>query len=172
MKKFESRSFQSPKTGRDYLIHQGSCLPPHLNHVEKLTTICNQADIYQLFKKLEGRPYSNEDALSFLKWIDEGWANQTHFVFLVTSSGGEIVAALDIKSENLEAAEIGYWCDQDHRGITSTAVLIMVEWAKEQGYQSLFAKPINVRSACLLDRAGFTRRDCRESEFGQWTTKF
>ncbi len=169
MQTFKSRNFQSPKTGGTYVLHQGNQLSPYSKHVKTVAIICNQDDVYQLFTGLKGRPYTEENAAQFFQWIDQGWKNQSHFVFLATTSDGEIAAALDIKSSTLDAAEIGYWCDQRHRGITSTAVLLMMEWAKNQGYKTLFAQPINTNSTALLARVGFTKNDVPESSYGHWT---
>lgn len=168
MELFKSRDFQSPKTGESYVLHQGNQVPIHSENIQTVTSICNQDDVYALFKGLKGRAYSEDDAVKFFQWIDEGWKNQSHFVFLATTKAGDIAAALDIKSNTFSAAEIGYWCDQRHRGITHAAVLLMIEWAKDRGFQSLFAKPINTRSAALLARVGFMKSDSPDSVYGHW----
>jgi RimJ/RimL family protein N-acetyltransferase len=157
------------KTGVEYLIQSGNRLVPSAHHLSDIAEICNQDDVYALFKRWEGRAYSEDDAHQFLEWVASGWIRLTHFVFLVTTRDNHIVAALDIKSNDLAAAEIGYWCDQRHRGITSSAVAVMITWARKNGFRSLFADPVNQRSTALLERLGFVRQKAEANGLGRWT---
>jgi RimJ/RimL family protein N-acetyltransferase len=125
----------------------------------KIVEICNQAAVYEfLFRaKLAGRPYEADDARKFIKWMAAGWKKQEWFVFLVRNSQGEIIAAIDIKSNDLESAEIGYWADQNFPGTISNAVNKLIDLAAKAGFKSLFAttKPNNARSQSVLLRNGF-----------------
>lgn len=127
--------------------------------IEKIVSICNQEPVYGfLFReKLKGKEYQREQAESFIKWIVEGWQEQTHFAYLIRRDGGEIIGAVDIKSNYLERAEVGYWADGNYSGIMSNAVAKLVELAKAAGYKSLFAtaKLDNQRSQNVLLRNGF-----------------
>lgn len=129
--------------------------------INKIVEICNQEAVYDfLFRsRLEGRPYTSDDAKGFIKWMAEGWIEQKWFVFLVRNDRNEIIAAIDIKSNNLESAEIGYWADQNNSGTISNAVEKIIELAKKAGYKSLYAttKPENERSQKVLLRNVFAR---------------
>ncbi len=65
---------------------------------------------------------------------------------------------MDIKSANLESAEIGYWLSAHHSGVMTNAVCALVQLARDAGYAELFAliRPTNTRSANVVARAGFT----------------
>ncbi|MHB9020159.1 MAG: GNAT family N-acetyltransferase [Minisyncoccota bacterium] len=147
--------------GEKYEIFGGPNMVFSDNDVEKITKICSQKDAYDiLFKnKLNGKPYTEENAHSFINWIKEGWKNQTHFVFLIRKKDSEIVGAIDIKSPDLNRAEIGYWADEDYRGFMTNTVNELSSLAKEIGYIKLFAGVItkNHKSIAVLERAGFKK---------------
>jgi RimJ/RimL family protein N-acetyltransferase len=44
------------------------------------------------------------------------------FIFAIQSSNGEIAGAIDIKNEELDGGEIGYWIHKDHSGLALNAV--------------------------------------------------
>lgn len=169
MENLEPTPIKNLKTGVEYLIQSGNRLVPSPKHLSDIATICNQDDVYALFKGWKGRAYTEDDARKFLEWIASGWTLLTHFVFIVTTKENEIVAALDIKSNELDGAEIGYWCDQRHRGVTSSAVFVMMEWARKNDFRSLFANPVNQKSAVLLKRLGFVRHEVEANSLGRWT---
>lgn len=145
----------------------------------KICEMCNQPLIYDvLFKeRLNGLPYSLQDASKFIQWAAEGWKCQQWFVFLIRRNQGlgEIIAAIDIKSPNLENGEIGYWADCNHHGIMTNAVRRICELAFRAGYRNLFAcaLPTNKRSQSLLIRSGFSS-DGRQLEkpFGGTCMRF
>lgn len=136
----------------------------------KITEICNQPSIYNfLFKfRLEGRPYTIDDAKGFVEWIAEGWKNQQWFVFLIRNNQNEIIGAIDIKSNNLDSAEIGYWADGNYSGIMTNAVKKIIEIAALAGYKSLYATtmPNNDRSQNVLTRNSFIRNGEMEKPNG------
>ena len=122
---------------------------------------CNQEAVYKfLFKeKLRGREYNEDDARSFISWANNGWKEKSYFVFVIKTKDNKIIGALDIKSNKLESAEIGYWANSDYSGYMTNAVIRLIKRAKLAGYKSLvaFTKPRNHKSKRLLIRAGF---DC------------
>lgn len=126
---------------------------------DKITKICNQPAVYDfLFKeRLNGEEYKKENAIKFVDWMIDGWENQKWFVFLVRNSQNEIIAAIDIKSDNLESAEIGCWADENNPGIMTNATLKLLDLASKSGYKELFAliKPNNLRSQNVVTRSGF-----------------
>jgi len=97
-------------------------------------------------------------AQSFLTWARKGWAEKTHYVFLITDLDGEIVAAVDIKSNTLENAEIGYWASSTSPGLVSHAVAMICLIGREAGYTSFIGLtlPDNEKSASVLRRNLFS----------------
>lgn len=108
-------------------------------------------------RRLNGLAYSMEDARRFVRWAGEGWQNGTHFVFIVRSQDDTVTAALDIKSADIQGAEIGYWCSAEHPGLMTNALLELVNIARLAGYRCLYAivREDNPRSSNVLTRAGF-----------------
>jgi RimJ/RimL family protein N-acetyltransferase len=139
--------------------------------INKIVEICNQPAVYDfLFRsKLAGKPYQANDAREFIRWMAEGWKKQEWFVFLVRNSQGEIIAAIDIKSNNLESAEIGYWADKNFPGTISNAANKMIDLAAKAGFKSLYAttKPNNTRSQSVLIRNGFVNNGKMEKPNGE-----
>lgn len=125
----------------------------------RIAALCNQPDIYNiLFKeKLGGKKYSLSDAEKFYKWACEGWAKQMYFVYIIINNNGEIIGAIDIKSDNPEGAEIGYWLDENSHGFMTNTVLALAEKAEVAGYKTLYAlvNLENMKSGTVLKRAGF-----------------
>lgn len=127
--------------------------------IEKIAAICNQKSVYDiLFRdKFGGKEYDSEKAVGFFNWAASGWRTQKYFVFLVRNSGGEIIGAVDIKSNDLEGGEIGYWADENNPGVMTNAVSRLAELAKNAGYKKLFALVLkeNTKSQNVLGRNGF-----------------
>ncbi len=125
----------------------------------EIASICNQKLVYDfLFKeKLKDRPYTQEDAKDFISWAQEGWRRNEYFVFLIRNSRNKIMAAVDIKSNDIKSAEIGYWSSSDTPGIMTNAVTILCTVAMQAGFGELYGLtvPNNIRSQNVLSRAGF-----------------
>jgi RimJ/RimL family protein N-acetyltransferase len=128
-----------------------------------LVTICNQPLIYdRLFRKRLGdQPYSLAQAHNFRQWAQQGWRDRSWFVFVLRDANDQIVGAIDIKSDNTEAAEIGYWASAASPGVMTNAVLQLCDVARQAGYRRLFAliAPDNVRSLGVVGRAGFVQAE-------------
>ncbi len=148
-------------TGEKYEMLGGLDMSFSEDDVKKITKICSQKDAYDiLFKnRLSGKPYTEKNARSFIDWIKDGWKNQTHFVFLIRKQDSEIIGAIDIKSPDLNRAEIGYWADENYRGFMTSAVNELFFIAKESGYIKLFAGVLakNNKSIAVLERTGFRK---------------
>lgn len=140
------------------------------NNIAALVRICNEPAIYDfLFReRLEGQPYPTSKAESFISWGASGWREGTHFVFIVTTDETpfRIVAAADIKSADLNAAEVGYWASVEHSGVMTPVVSKMCSLAKEAGYQSLFARvrKNNSRSISVLSLNDFEKSSAETTE--------
>ncbi|MFA5386873.1 MAG: GNAT family N-acetyltransferase [Candidatus Paceibacterota bacterium] len=130
--------------------------------VNEIAAVCSQRELYDfLFKEtFNGRPYTIHDAIKFLDWAKKGWEEKTYFIFLVKDLSGKIVGAVDIKSANLEGAEIGYWADRNVRGFMTNAITALCNIARNAGYKSLYGLviPENSKSIGVLERAGFKKK--------------
>lgn len=128
--------------------------------IPAIVSICNEPAIYDLLfaGRCKGKPYARTDAERFLAWAARGWHDGTHFLYLIRTGAGEVVGALDIKSANLESAEIGYWLSAEHSGVMTNAVTALLGLARKAGYAELFAlvRPTNTRSANVVRRVGLT----------------
>ncbi len=148
------------KTGSRYYVVRAGDAWNTPEHQREIVDICNQPAVYRLFHDaLEGKPYLMEKASGFLQWAEEGWKNQTHFVFFAVTEAGAIAAACDIKTNDLDGGEVGYWLGEQHSGIMTNTVSVVCDLAWQAGYKSLFARVLksNWRSANVLERSGFVK---------------
>jgi RimJ/RimL family protein N-acetyltransferase len=126
----------------------------------QVASICNQSLVYEtLFRQAFGDlPYTEKNAQDFLEWAHEGWNSSSHFVFLLINKDDHIVGALDIKSADFEAAEIGYWASAEHPGNVTNALIAMLDAATETGFSRFIAyvRKGNDKSTRVLERAEFT----------------
>ena len=127
--------------------------------IKQLIKICNEGVLYDaLFKyRLRGGEYTQENALSFLNWFKEGWRKSSYFAFVIRDTEGILCGSCEIKTDNKEEAEIGYWVMDNCSGVMSNAVRHMISFAFELGYKKLTArvKEGNSRSTLLLSGLGF-----------------
>lgn len=128
--------------------------------LKNITKICNEELVYRfLFQdRLKGSPYIINDARKFIVWARDCWEKGESFFFLIRDEDNNIVACLDINSNNLESAAIGYWATKNSPGIMTNAVKRLCTIAKKAGYKKFYAlvEPVNIRSIGVLQRAGFT----------------
>lgn len=159
------------KSGEYYKLFGGREMSLSEKDILSIQETCSQKEIYNiLFKlRLQNKPYTLEDATSFAKYIQEGWMNSTHFVFLVRNIGNKIIGAIDIKSSDLNRAEVGYWADVNSRGFMTNALTEVCLIAKKAKYKKLFAevRPDNYRSAAVLQRVGFIEVGTNEREYNK-----
>jgi RimJ/RimL family protein N-acetyltransferase len=138
-------------------------LDASLKSLKDIAAICNQKLVYEwCFRSLcGGAPYPQTLASDWISWGTDGWKNGTHFVYAVIDGDGAVAAACDIKSSNLERAEIGYWSSANHRGVMTNAVLAVIQLADNAGFRTLFADihPENQRSLAVIKRCGFRQVD-------------
>ncbi|KKU88521.1 MAG: putative acetyltransferase [Microgenomates group bacterium GW2011_GWF2_47_9] len=158
-----SEQIQNFKTGEKcLLLSSESKTKLGRGDIDKIISICNQKPAYEMLfrQRLEGKAYGYEQAHRFVKRIIEGWVEQKSFAFLIRNSSGELIGVVDIKSNDLKRAEVGYWSDQNHSGIMSNVVAKLIELAKNAGYKILFAttRLDNERSQKVLLRNGFLNK--------------
>ena len=129
------------------------------NDRKRIITICNQSKVYGILfnTRLSGAEYGNKDTEDFVEWAVKGWQTGKYFVFAIRDDKGNLVGAIDIKSDNPNFGEIGYWMDENSPGYMTNAVIGLVEIAKNAGYKTLGAhtKSFNDASKRVLQRAGF-----------------
>lgn len=128
--------------------------------IPKIVKVCNEPKIFKrLFarKFTEGDKYTPINALKFLVYGYDGWKDDARFLFGIFSEDGEMVGALELRSNKPEACEIGYWASENHRGFMSNALIAISKFAKEQGYQKLFllVAPDNIASQKVAKNAGY-----------------
>lgn len=156
------------KTGETYHLLGGSEMKLSEGDISRIVEICSQEEIYDfLFRRpLQGKPYTEENAKWFASWLQKGWEDNTHFVFIIRNTLDQIVGAIDIKSPDLERAEVGYWADRNSGGFVTNALHEMVSVAKDAGYKKLYAQvlPNNAKSSGVLERAGFDRQEDMQVE--------
>ncbi|MEO6062788.1 MAG: GNAT family N-acetyltransferase [Thermoflexales bacterium] len=125
----------------------------------QVAAVCSELLLYErLFRhRLDGHPYDEANGWRFLTWAESHWREGTAFVFVITHPLDGIVGALDIKSTDMDGAEIGYWLSARHGGVMTNAVTLMRDLAWAAGYRALFAltDPDNTRSQAVLNRVGF-----------------
>ncbi|MFT6317696.1 MAG: RimJ/RimL family protein N-acetyltransferase [Candidatus Azotimanducaceae bacterium] len=126
----------------------------------QVASICNQPLIYKtLFREAFGDvPYTEKNAQEFFEWAHEGWRSNSHFVFLLVNEHGHIVGALDIKSADFAAAEVGYWASAEYPGNVTNALVAMLDAATLVGFArfTAYVSKVNAKSTRVLERAGFT----------------
>jgi len=150
------------KTGEVYQMTGGDEIVFSDKDVETITRICSQEEIYTiLFKRrLDGKPYTEENAQVFINWVKKGWEDKTYFVFIIRDGDNNVIGTIDIKSSDLESAEVGYWADRNTSGFMTNALQVLEAIAAEAGYKKLYAKVVahNEKSMGVLERAGFVKR--------------
>jgi len=126
----------------------------------EIVQICNEPIIYkQLFEKLcNKKAYPITKAQEFITWAKDGFENTSHFVFIITTPKNTPVGAIDIKSNNLNSAEIGYWLSHHYSGLMTNGVYEIAKQAQANDFCQLYAmcEITNQRSKAVLERASFT----------------
>ena len=142
---------------------------------KKIVKVCNQKEIYSLLfkERLGGKSYKLADAKGFVNWATKGWETKEYFVFIVRNQLNQIVGAIDIKSNNLDLAEVGYWMDKDSPGYMTNVLIGLACQAKDFGFKKLYGltKINNDKSKRVLLRAKFlstgkyVQNDCEYDRF-------
>tara|TARA_R100000027_G_scaffold7146_1_gene5485 strand:+ start:3157 stop:3708 length:552 start_codon:yes stop_codon:yes gene_type:complete len=146
-------------TGEEYLLKRIDEVGLDPERRKQIASICNEPRVYSwLFRDLlQNAPYTEEKAISFFEMGRDGWRKGEKFVFLLLRRNGDVAAAIDIKSNDPDDAEIGYWSSESHRGCMTNTTIELVSLAESAGYRALFArtKKANKDSIGVLQRAGF-----------------
>lgn len=151
-----------PVSRKAYTLVRADSLAQTETEMADLVSACNEPLIYHwLFaERLSGQPYTAAQASSFFTWMRRGWQEQTFFVFALLSPCGRLVGLLDIKSPDLDGAEVGYWLSARHGGLMTLALSALQILAGQAGYRSLYARirPGNTRSQAVAVRLGWHDR--------------
>lgn len=161
-------TFQNALTGTTYFLVSGDQIEPTPDRLLEITECANEPLVYDLLfrDRCEGTPYLKTDAADWIAWTHAGWKGNTHFSFVVQDETGRVVAACDIKSNDVEKAETGYWASAHHRGVMTNAMKLMCEEAAKAGFRSLTArtKRGNDKSRAVLHRVGFQDAESPDDE--------
>jgi len=149
--------FTNPKDSKEYFIQDFKSYieSPDFNKesfLNRLVQICNQDSVYNiLFKsKLQGQKYPKDKAIQFFDYAKKGWKEKINFVFLIIRvSDGQLCGAIEVKSNDLERSEIGYWASEDAHGIMTLSLKQIIKEAKSSGYKSLFARILTNNEASM-----------------------
>ncbi|MCB9965515.1 MAG: GNAT family N-acetyltransferase [Rhodospirillales bacterium] len=166
---FKKTSIIQYPTDIDYQFVPLSDFEADKSTADDIAKICNEPLIYnRLFKKVcENEAYPAQKATEFLKWAKTGFEDSTHFVFLIVNQSNQPAGAIDIKQNDLNSAEIGYWLSKEHTGLMTNAVIELVKQAKENGFKSLYGmcEIDNLKSQAVLERANFENQgQCRRND--------
>lgn len=131
--------------------------------IRRIVEICNQDKVNRWVTRQhatgENGEYLTEDARQFVEFANEGWTTNSSFMYLIRDENNRVMGTIDIKSNNKDRAEIGYWTDtlEDQGGYMTNAVLALSGSAKQAGFRRLygFVEPHNDASRAVLERAGF-----------------
>ena len=159
---FKEKIIFNVKTRGPYRLFPLANMDPTPDQLQSIVEACSSEEIYKwLFKEIFPQGYTLQNASDFIDWAREGWQRGNFFVFAIQSSNGEIAGAIDIKNEDLDGGEIGYWIHKDHSGLASNAVAAIKNIAKQAGYKRLFAqtKANNTRSENVLIKNSFIEDD-------------
>lgn len=155
-------------TGRTCYLVRGDEVSRTNECLSGIVAICNEPAIYKgLFARLlAGQPYTMNMAVEWLAWAEEGWRNNTRFCFMTLDVRGDVVAACDIKSAEVDGAEVGYWTSSSHRGVMTNTVATVIQLAANAGFRSLMARAqhANFRSKRVMERVGFLPDPARRDE--------
>ena len=128
----------------------------------RIADVCNEPIIYHFVfeRRLESVPYPVERAAHFIRWGKEGWATQSWFSFLIVDQQGQIVGTIDIRGNDADGSEIGYWVSAASSGVMTNAVLKLTQIGQRAGFRQFFALvfPENQKSVAVLERAGFVNK--------------
>lgn len=156
---FDSKQFLNAKSGSIQVLSRASLIDAAPECIQRIVQICNETAVYDFLfrRRLNGNSYDESMALGFLEWAKKGWDEGTHYVFIATDENGRIDAALDIKSNDLEKAEVGYWSSALKSGVVTPGLELMCSIASEAGFRGLTALtlPGNDRSQAVLRRNQF-----------------
>ena len=155
------RKITNAKTGEICTLNGGREMSFKEEDFRTIAEKCSQKEIFDLlFKERFGeKGYTEENARQFVDWVCRGWREKSHFVFFVRNDVNNIIGAIDIKSANLEVAEVGYWADRNNSGFMTNTLKELTIIAQEAGYKKLVAKVLttNDKSFRVLERANFTK---------------
>lgn len=135
-------------------------LPNQESLVQDIYACCTEEEIYNwLFQKIFPEGYTLKNAVGFIEYGEKGWNEGTHFIYAILSQDPvpKLVGAIDIKSSNLDEAEVGYWLSKDYSGLMTNALNQIIQLAKENQYKKLIAYTDdgNTSSEKVLKRANF-----------------
>ncbi len=136
-----------------------SLRPWHLNDVEHLATIANNANIAKFMMNQFPHPYTTDNAKVFINMA----TMSTPANILAIDLNGKAIGGIGIHLQQdvyCKNAELGYWLGEDYwgNGYITNAVQKMLDYAfKNFDIERVFAKPFgsNIASQKVLEKTGF-----------------
>jgi len=111
-----------------------------------------------IFYALFPNGYHPEHAREYLAKCQQGWREEKVFSYAIMSPAGDFAGTIDLKGNDPNETEVGYWCDPDHRGLMTNALNQLADTAAEAGYHklTLYIADDNPASLGVARRCGFT----------------
>lgn len=134
----------------------------NIDDAQDVARICNNINIYNntLFLPY---PYTYEDAVSWIEYLDESFDLDRFFTFAITDKKtGDLYGCIGIiMSQVHKHAEIGYWLGEDYwnRGIMSEALESVIEHLfKERKLHRIYAShfKFNPASGRVMEKVGMS----------------
>jgi [ribosomal protein S5]-alanine N-acetyltransferase len=134
-------------------------IPWHLDYAPQLAHIANNYNIAKYMRNRFPHPYTYNDAINFITWIQENYNN---LVFAIEADG-VIVGSIGLfPGEDIycATAELGYWVGEEYwgRGIATSALAQMIAY----GFDNFLFNKIkahvfhpNTASMRVLEKCGF-----------------
>lgn len=155
---------QSTKSNNKYIVEDAlSFLERQTDNyksiIEQIVETCNEDLLYSILFafNFKGQKYTPDKAQSFLDYALKGWKGNKNFVFVIHTEDDKLAGIIEIKSNDKECSEIGYWSSAKHQGIMTNALRELKKYAKSEGYKKLGAtvRVNNFGSQKVLKRNGF-----------------
>lgn len=128
--------------------------PFTLEDVPAITRACQDPEIQHWIPVIP-RPYSDEDARTFVTAVDLGHQ------FAITERG-ELIGSIGLRVNQFATGHIGYWCAKEARGrgLTTRALRLVSGFGLEElglGRLELITDPDNHASQRVAEKVGFRR---------------
>ena len=134
---------------------------PTLDDAPAVHAACQDPEIPRWIPVIP-QPYTEQSALEFVQWSDEGWERGNRQFVIVDARSGELLGAIGMTvNAGFAIGHIGYWvaAAARGRGVASSALRLLAGWALENGFGrvELVTDPDNVASQRVAEKVGFRR---------------
>jgi len=134
-------------------------IPWQIEYAHQLSIIANNYNIAKFMRNRFPYPYSFDDAIQFIEWIQLSHPN---LVFAIEADG-VIVGSIGIfpgEDIYVASAELGYWVGEEYwgRGIATLALNLLVDYAFTNFLFNKIKAHVfhpNIASMRVLEKCGF-----------------